>query len=284
MCARQIFGERVAQYPVIAKRIISSGRNGVDGFFADQFFDIQHIAQFGVFHGCAGPQHALRLRSLGRQRVPSRPGEYFLITFVSQLRVGDGNFTADAVDQGLLRRRGIGGFAVQLRVNQTINAADEEASDAGYTRHLQPLGRAAFDSAHEGLGHLFVGILRKQQRNVDVDSFGQQNFDGRNSGGGAGHFDHQIRASHRGPQAARFLQGFLRLCREIRRDFQTHVAVFVLAAIIHRLQRIGGVLNIANGNALENGLGVQRRIWPQRGQQIVVLRARGNGLFEDRGI
>ena len=67
-----VFGQAVAQLAVIAESVEGGRRNGVHGVGADQFFDIEHVAILRIFGAGAGPQQALRLRALCRERLPAR--------------------------------------------------------------------------------------------------------------------------------------------------------------------------------------------------------------------
>ena len=67
-----VFGQAVAQLAVIAECVERRRRDGVDGVRADQFFDVEHVAVLRILGAGAGPQQALRLRALGRERLPAR--------------------------------------------------------------------------------------------------------------------------------------------------------------------------------------------------------------------
>src|SRR4029077_8380704 len=91
---------------------------------------------------------------------------------VSEPGVGDGYFAANAFEQsilpGVLRALE---FLVDLAVHQRVDAADEEAGDAGDVADVLAFGGAGFERREKRLRHLLIGRLREEQGDIDVDPF-----------------------------------------------------------------------------------------------------------------
>ena len=120
-----------------------------------------------------------------------------------------------------------------------------------------PLLANCFRPAMYASATLLIHVLREEQRHVDIDAFADELLDRGNPFRRAGHFDHQVFAAHRFPQAARFVDGLLSLVREVGRNLQAYVAVARLRPIVNRAQEVGGVLNVLDRQLLVASLGVQ---------------------------
>ena len=231
---------------MIAERVQGCRRNSVDSVRTDQFFEVHHVAVRRILGAGARPQDTLRLRALGRERLPARRREYFLIRLVGQLAVGDGNLAENRLQLGL--SRGIG-FLLDLfaeeRVDERIDAADEEAGDTRNFADLSTARRVDFQRIDIRPRNVFVHALRKQQRDIDIDTFAQHLPNRRDAFGRARNFDHHVLAGNGSPQTARFFDRPLRVVGEIRRNFQAHIAVAAFRALVYRTQKVGGALNIA---------------------------------------
>ncbi len=204
---------------------------------------------------------------------------------VGELGVGDRDLALQRFEPRLFR--GIGGSGdalVERLVDERVDAADEEA------RHTRDLVRVAafpgegFEPAHIGLGDLGIDLLREQEGDVDVDALADQGADGRQPGLGAGHLDHQILAPDLAPQPARLLDRLMRLQRQIGRDFEADEAVAPLGLVIDRAQRVGALLDVADRQLLEQGAGVEVAVLLRRRDQLVVIVAVADRLFEDRRV
>src|SRR5258705_9920871 len=99
---------------MIAERIESRRRNGVDGIRPDQLFHIHDVAILWIFCAGAGPEQTLRLRAFGGQSFPSRTAKKFLILAIGELRISDRDFSLQAREQRALV--GIG-FGLQLGID-----------------------------------------------------------------------------------------------------------------------------------------------------------------------
>src|SRR5262249_10478698 len=85
------------------------------------------------------------------------------------------------------------------------------------------------------------------------------------------------------PKPPRFGDRPLRVARESWRHLHADVAVAAFGGIVNRAQKIGGVLNVANGNPLE-GFSRLEVLRMQLSQHVGIVRAAGDRLLEDRGI
>ena len=125
----------------------------------------------------------LRPRALFLQPLPARAGEALLPALIGELGVGDRDLAAQLLQGGALRRtRGSLDRLVEQLVHRGIDAADEEARDARDAADRLTRRDALFEAGEKGLDHLLVDLLREQQRDVDVDAFGEQLADRRNAG------------------------------------------------------------------------------------------------------
>ena len=270
---------------MIAEGIERRRWNGIDGVRPDQFLDVKHVPIIRILGAGARPQHALGLRALGGQRLPARRRKDALVGFVGQLAVRDRDFPLNPLQ---LRLAGGVRFFLQLvanqRVDQRIDATDEKAGDAGNLAHIAA-GRGEFlNPVNESRGDFLVHFLRKQQCHVDVDALADELAKRGYALGGAWHLDHHVFAGHALPQPPRLGDGAVGIEREIGRDFEAHVAVALLRALVHGREQVGRVLNIADGQQFIAAFGVEVGAAGERVQKILVLRRARDGLLENRGI
>ncbi len=78
------------------------------------------------------------------------------------------------------------------------------------------------------LDHLFIDLLREQQRDVDVDAVGDELANRRQPGAGRRNLDHDIVARDLAPQPPRLGDRRLRAHRQIGRHLEAHIAVRAL--------------------------------------------------------
>src|ERR1700692_5146980 len=90
-------------------------------------------------------------------------------------------------------------------------------------------------------------------------------------------------ASHALPQSARLFKRAFGVMREIRRDFQTHIAIVLFCLLVNGGERGGGILNVTDGEKFITGLGIEIRAPGQRIEEILILPA-SDGFFKNRGI
>ena len=127
-----VFVEAPAHFPVLAERGKRLRGDRVDRVRADELLDVVRIRITRVFGRRARPQAALRERAGLLQLLPAGPIEELFESLIRQLRVGDRGLAVQALERLLLP--GIGGgvdLFRQLLVDLGVDAADEEARDAG---------------------------------------------------------------------------------------------------------------------------------------------------------
>ena len=183
--------------------------------------------------------------------------------------------------------RGIGfllDLFVQKRVHQGINAADEET---GHTRNFADIAatsRINFQRIDISLRDFLVHVLGKEQSDIDIDALAQHLANGRNPRRCGGNFDHYILAGNRSPQTARFFDGPLRVVGQIRRNFETDVAIPAFRALVYRPQKVSRALDVAESEQFVATLGVEVGAIRKRVEKILIERAAGNGLLKNRWI
>jgi hypothetical protein len=89
-------------------------------------------------------------------------------------------------------------FLDQL-VHRDIDAADEETRDAGDLPWITALRHEMLQARQIGLNNLLVDLLRKQQRDVDINALTEELTDRRQPRLRARHLDHQVIATNRLP-------------------------------------------------------------------------------------
>ena len=139
----------------------------------------------------------------------------------------------------------------------------------------------SFQSRDVALRHFLVHLLREEQRDIDVDPFADALLDGRNAFHGGRDLHHQVGAIHGFPQPARVFDGALRVFGQKRRNFQADVTVALFGAVVDRAQRVGGILNIFDGQDLVDAHGVQILALLQFEQRVGIVGAAGDGFFEN---
>ena len=147
--------EAVARRAVVAERVERRRRHGVDGVGTDQLLDVEHVAVVLVLGAGRRPQQPLRLCALGRKLVPARAGKQALVVLVGQLGVGDGDLALQR-REALLFGRVVGprDLLVELLVDRAVDAADEEAGDAGDARGIAAGLDEFFEAREIGFGDL----------------------------------------------------------------------------------------------------------------------------------
>src|SRR5260370_12201378 len=146
----------------------------------------------GILGAGAGPKQALSLGALRGESLPARAAKEFLILLVGELGVGGGDGAVEAFEKNF----GVAGSSFQqsvnLGVNKTVNAADEEAGDAGDMVDRLALGGAGFEGGDVGFGNFLVGGLREEQGDVDVQAFFEKLADGGYAIGRCGDLDQYV--------------------------------------------------------------------------------------------
>ena len=268
---------------VVAVGVHGGGRHGVDGVAADQLLHIERVGVGLVLHAGAGPQQALRHRAGGGQRLPALAAGQLDIVLVGQLGIGDGDLAAQALEVLHIGAADLHAV-VDLLVDLAVDAADEEAGDAGDPADVAALRLEVFQPGDERLGHVLVGLLAEQQGHVDVHALADQRLDCGRAFGRAGHLDHQVVAPDQLPQPARLGDRVLGAQRQIGRDFERDVAVHLVGRVVDRAQQVGRVLDVLDGERLVDGLRVQVALGRQLLEARVVVGAVAHRLLEDRRV
>ena len=188
-------------------------------------------------------------------------------------------------ERGALRRiRGSLNRLVEKLVHRGIDAADEKARYAGHAPDRLTRGNAVFKAGEKRLHHLLVDLLREQERDVDVDAFGEKLADRRYPGGGGGDLDEDVLAADRLPKTPRLLDRCRGIHGEIGRHFEADEAVAALGFLVERAQHVGGGGNIRGGDPFidraERGLALA----DEPRDVGIVGRALADRLLEDRRI
>src|SRR5215831_1082705 len=86
------------------------------------------------------------------------------------------------------------------------------------------------------------------------------------------------------PEAHSFVDGFSSLMREMRRDFEAHVAIAALGFIVDAAQDIGCIPNVANGDLFVDPFRVEVLVLSEFLQCESIIGAMSNGFLENCGI
>ncbi|GJE46385.1 hypothetical protein AEGHOMDF_5589 [Methylobacterium soli] len=236
---------------MVAERVHGGGRHGVDGVGADQLLDVEDVRVGLVLGARRGPEQALRLGALLGQGRPARIREEALVALIGELGVRDRDLALEGFESRLLVGI-VGGrdHRVEALVDRRIDAADEEARDAGDAGDVLALGRALGQPVDEGVGDRLVGVLREEQRDVDADALGGELADCRQAGRRRRHLHHQVVARDRLVQAARLREGRLGVEGEVGGDLQADIAVGAVARLVDRAQHVGRVPDVLDGEPL----------------------------------
>src|SRR5439155_15808229 len=153
-----------------------------------------------ILGASAGPEHTLSLGTLGPQLFPGRPRKDVQVPLVGELAICDSNLTQQTLELlffrwALRRFRARGNFSVR----RVVDSADEEAGYASDAACVSSTRGKFVQPTDISLGDALIDLLRKQQRDVDVDAFADQLLEGRDPLRRSWHFDHDVGAIHRFP-------------------------------------------------------------------------------------
>ena len=151
-------------------------------------------------------------------------------------------------------------------------------------RNFTTLGGERFKPGQIGLDHLFVDLLGKQQRDVDVDAVGGQVVNGRQAFRRRRDFDHQIFAVDFPPQSPRLIDGCLGVHRQIGRHFNADKAIGAVGGIEYRTQHVGRAANILDRELLEDLPGRMVLLLQHPADGVVILIGSPDRLLENRRI
>ncbi len=280
-----IFLEAVARLAMIAKGVKRGRRHRVDGVGSDQLLDVEHVAVVLVFRSGRGPQQSLRFCPLCLERFPARSGEQALVFLIGEFGVGDRDLALQRGQPFFLGRIiGASDLFVELLVDRAVDAADEEAGDAGDVGGIAVGGDIFFQPRKIGFGDLHIDLLREQQRDVDADAFADQMLDRGQALRRRRHLDHQVLAADVLPQMLGLSDGTFGIHRQIGRDLQADEAVVALQLIIDRAQHVRRVLDVLDRKLLEQ-LGHRAiAFFESMSDRTVIFVRTADRLFEDRRI
>ena len=209
-----------------------------------------------------------------REALPARAGKDALIELIGELRIGDCDLALERLDplplRRIPRRRDP---LVEGGIDERVDAADEKAGDAGDPMRIAALRDERLEAGDVSFHDLGIDLLRKQQRDVDVDPLANHLPDRWQPGLGARDLDHQIVAPDCAPQPPRLLDRALGVHRQIGRHFEADIAVAALRFVVDRAQGVGRVLDILNGEQLEELGRVEIALLLERSDLRVVIRA-----------
>jgi hypothetical protein len=152
------------------------------------------------------------------------------------------------------------------------------------TRETKKIGLAApLEPGEIRVHHLLVARDREDQRDVDRDprrdcrgDRGEPCCRGRN-------LDHHVRAGHGSMEPTRFVDGPAGVVRQGRIHLEADAAVEAVALREHRMQPVASVLNVLDGQRLEQLLSPETAR-DQRGERFVIIVGLGDRLVEDGGV
>jgi len=242
---------RLAMIPIGVERLHCDRVNGVE---ADKRFDVLEVAVSWILGAGAGPKQALNASALSGEALKAIAPEDFPKDLVSGLRAGDGNLADRPPSQGGLGATLSDDF-VQQRIHQEVNAAEKKAGDGGNAFQRLALTGPRFEAGKIGSGDLPVAGQSKQERDIDVDSFGDELLDGGDSLSGGGNLDENVGPIQRLPQAAGLGDGAFGVMSQVRVNLQANVPVLSIHPIVHRAELVGCALNVTLTENFVNDVG-----------------------------
>ena len=114
-----------------------------------------------------------------------------------------------------------------------VDAADEEARDAGHADALAPLVAAA-KAGDVRARHALVDVDAEHQRDVDVDALGDRVLDGRDPGLGRRDLDEHVRPIEPAHRARARAQRGLGILGEVRLDLDAREAIGSVGGVVTR--------------------------------------------------
>src|SRR4030088_3540129 len=141
-----------------------------------------------------------------------------------------------------------------------------------------------FEPGEIGLGDLYIDLLREQQCDVDADALANQMLDRWQTFSGRRHLDHQVLAADILPEPFGLDDGAFGIQRQIGRHLEADETIVTLQLIIDRAQHIRRMLDVLDGELLEQ-LGHRAIARLQRLADGAVIFVRtADRLLEDRRV
>ena len=169
----------------------------------------------------------------------------------------------------------------ELRIDGGIDARDEEGGDTGDRVEGVARIEAPFEAGDIGSGDALVDGHAEEERDVHIDAVGDQLGQRLDTGGGAGHLDHHVRAIDQPEEALRFGDGRFTVVLDAGRHLEGDVAVDGAGRLVDGTEGIGGELDILGGESDEGVVGVGLAHADDRLESLLIVARLGDGLVED---
>src|SRR6266487_1752384 len=140
----------------------------------------------------------------------------------------------------------------QQLVYQGVYAADEETGNRSNMADVFAFGVTILQSREVGINYLAVGFNRKDQRNIDVDAFGQRLSNSWEPFGCSWNLDKQVGTINQLPEATHFRKRPLGIVCQVGRDFEADIAVLPIRRVVDWAQYVGNCTNVLNDQRLVN--------------------------------
>ena len=270
---------------MVPEGVERGGRDGVDGVRPDQLLDVEDVPVVGILGARARPQEPLGHGAAGGEALPAPTPVDLLVALIGEPGVRDGHLPQETPEARLVvRARRRPQTLGDEGADEDVDAADEEAGHARDPTRVAASSREDLEAGQVGLGHLLVRRLGEEEGDVHVDPGADELADRRDPGGRRRDLDHHVLARHRAPEPARFRHRSRRVVGEVGRDLEAHVAIPPPRGGVHDLELVGGFLDVADGQALVQCLGVEVPAVGQLGELGLVVGRAGDGLLEDGGV
>ena len=278
----EVESDRVLHPAVVGESLDRGIRHRVHGVGADQRLHVADIVVQRVLRARRRPQHPLHSRPRAGERLPPVARRDPQEPLVCQLGVRHGGLSEQTLRPRLLVRPR-GDSHPEEEIRQGVDPAEEET---GHRRHVvdrPAFPEAAFQALDVGQRDRLVAVDGEQQGDVHADAAVDALFDRGYAGGGPRNLDEDVGTVHPGVQPTGFLDGGVRVMREVGGDLEAHVAIDALGAVPYRPQHVARVLNVPDDQLLVDvphraSLGRELR------DLVVVVVPLGDRLVEDRRV
>ena len=129
-----------------------------------------------------------------------------------------------------------------------------------------------------------VRLQREDERDVDVDAGRQRALDGGDALCGGRYLHHEVGAVDPLVEIQRQGDAPFGAVRSLGGNLEADVAVLPVSPVVHGPEDVRGALDVGDGQAQEDVLGIVDTVGEQLADLLVVLRPVGDRLLEDGGI
>ena len=178
---------------------------------------------------------------------------------------------------------GLNGLA-EFFVDQGVDATDEKAGDTRHRTQVPTLLSELLQAVQIRLGNRFIRLDRKEQGHIDIDPLTDQLGDGRNTGLGGRHLNHDVGPIDHFVQAPGFFEGRLRVMGQIGRDFKADIAIFALGFPVDLRQHVRGHADVLNRQTLIHVYGRPNPLFDQGLHGLIVIGTARQRLFKNSWI